>query len=240
MNNGINSAVQLTPQEVWWMILDEAIDVPLLFGTMYEGNDWSSDARRPRRDLYKLYGVSEKQRKIIGSVCRSWQIFARSKRNRVVVAMNTWDWGMEKIQKAHEIFIRGTHVLDPSLAQDKSVEWESLRINDPRILPRIVSTLSYPRLRRLELGFSDDDPPIYDTLRLLPNITWLDCDVSFRVLTASASSDKPPVVLPKLELFRSECERSFVFPLSNFSLPSLRYIYIRFSVSITDISLPDI
>ncbi|PVF98428.1 hypothetical protein CPB86DRAFT_360707 [Serendipita vermifera] len=175
MDGGSDSAVQRTPQEVWWTILEEAIDVPVLFDTKYEGNDWSSDARKTKVELYGLYYASEEQRKIIGSVCRSWQSFARSKRDRYVLMLQSTGWEMGNIPKAREIFIYTTYALHSPLAQGKIVEWEKLRMNIPKTLPMVISMLSCPRLRRLEMSFSDRSESTFtDILRVLPEVTWLD------------------------------------------------------------------
>ncbi|CAG8665946.1 12200_t:CDS:1 [Acaulospora colombiana] len=71
------------PSEVWWMILDEAIDAPKYFSTIYTGGDWTHDSKAYlNREDEKEYLGKEKQRKTIGSVCRSWRHFAAQRKHR--------------------------------------------------------------------------------------------------------------------------------------------------------------
>ncbi|CAG8767351.1 3333_t:CDS:1, partial [Acaulospora colombiana] len=62
MDDGGSSVVQQTPEDVWWMILDDVIDEPLVFATTYKGDDWFNDGHISKQELYDRY---EKQRKII-------------------------------------------------------------------------------------------------------------------------------------------------------------------------------
>ncbi|PVF98431.1 hypothetical protein CPB86DRAFT_825794 [Serendipita vermifera] len=241
MEDGGDSAVQRTPEEVWWMILDEVIDEPLLFSTTYEGNDWSNDAPKSKRRLYEKFS---KQRKIIGSVCRSWQLFARSRRYRRVVSGYGNNWIDDTIQKARYAFLYMRFAPNSSSSQGTSVEWETLRLKDANMLPQVASTLSCPRLRRLELSYadygSDGASRFADMLRIFPEITWLECTIRLPHYAPTTTAIQPPILLPKLEVFWCKCQNDSVFPLSNLILPSLRYLYIVFETLPERIPLLDI
>ncbi|PVF98426.1 hypothetical protein CPB86DRAFT_797390 [Serendipita vermifera] len=235
MSNGASSAVQRTPGEVWWMILDEAIDSPYFFATTYGGNNWSGFTRMPKAEQLDLYRQSEVQRKVLGSVCRSWQSFAQSRRSRYVSIVNTKDWEKETTRTARGAYLHASSVLDSPFAQGASVEWETLRLSFPSMLPKIASTLSCPHIRRLDLHFSTE-VSLPSLIGIFPEITWLDCNVDSWVPRTSINTSQAPVVLPKLEVLRWDCGYHFLFPLSNLIFPSLRYIYLRFGD--TDIDVP--
>ncbi|PVF91776.1 hypothetical protein CPB86DRAFT_878317 [Serendipita vermifera] len=241
MDDGGDSAVQRTPEEVWWLILDEVIDEPLLFATIYEGNDWSNDAPKSKRRLYERF---EKQKKIIGSVCRSWQLFARSTRYRRVVLGYPKNLALDTTQKARYAFLCGPYAFKSPSAQGLRVEWETLRLKNATILPRVASTLSCPRLRRLELSYLDYDANaasrFADILGVFPGITWLECDICLPQYARIIPVNQPPILLPKVEIFWCKCQHNGAFPLSNLILPSLRYLYIVFDASTVWIPLLDI
>ncbi|PVF98432.1 hypothetical protein CPB86DRAFT_873434 [Serendipita vermifera] len=241
MNDEDSSAVQRTPEEVWWMILDEVIDEPLLFATTYEGSDWPNDApKSKRRSIMRL----EKQRRIIGSVCRSWQSFAQFRRYRRVASWHPNNSVLDTIQKARYAFICRPYTLDSLSAQGASVEWEILRLNDAKLLPQVASTLSCPRLRRLELFYLDYDPnsasQFAELLGAFPRITWLECDTRLPPHGPIGVNAQPPILLPKLEAFWCKCWYNVTFPQSYLILPSLRYLYIVFKNPTLRIPLLDI
>ncbi|PVF98393.1 hypothetical protein CPB86DRAFT_814769 [Serendipita vermifera] len=81
------SAVHRVPIEIWWKILDNVIygDNYLFLSTTFSGCDWSEYATWTLVTYEgRFYRLSEKQRKVVGSVCRSWQAFSRSRSNRYV------------------------------------------------------------------------------------------------------------------------------------------------------------
>jgi hypothetical protein len=235
------SAIQRTPQEIWWMILDEAIDVPLLFATTYEGSDWSRDAHIcTHEEQDALYFDSEKQRKVISCVCRTWRIFALSRVNRQILLLNHSSWLIETGPKARHVTLWDPKLNSSSLAleQGATLEWEVVRAYNSSLMKEFTSATLLPRLRRLQLWFYDGDPRFSDLLRSFPNITWLDCLASFFFEFPTPELDK--LALPNLQVLRYECEDTFIFPLSGILLPSLRYLYIRFSIPITKIPLLDV
>ncbi|PVF98429.1 hypothetical protein CPB86DRAFT_825792 [Serendipita vermifera] len=228
MNEESSSAMKRVPEEVWWMILDEAIDLQHFFPITYEGDDWSEYTRMSGAEEYDPYLQSEVQRKTIGSVCRSWQIVARSRRFRYASLVNTMDWDIDTTRKARSVFLYGSDVLDSHLAQGPSVEWVTLGVGSSQMLNKVASMLSCPRIRRLNLHFFSRKDSLPDTPNKFPEITWLDCDVSECLLLGSTSTNQRPIVLPKLEVFRCKCGYNFISQLSGFILPSLRFIYLHF------------
>jgi hypothetical protein len=238
MNEENNTAVQRMPKELWWMILEEAIDVPLMFATTYEGNDWSNDAHTCLVATYPndLYRDSEKKRKIIGSVCRSWQVFALYRKDRQFVLENKAPFPGTRLN-ARRVHLR----VDPEelhCAQGTILECEILASSHPLVITRFKE-LSLPRLRRLQLWFSEGDPHFFDILHLFPNITWLDCEAAYREIPAVKASWELPS-LSNLQVLRYKCRISFIFPLCGILLPSLRYLYLHFFSHIDQVPILDI
>jgi hypothetical protein len=146
--------VQRAPQEIWWKILDEVIRVPLVFDTIYEGDSWVIDATN-RMELKEdeLYEASEKQRKIIGSVCRSWQIFAQARSGRRVLLLpRTWDKEKDRLLRACSVKIRMwpgiVKRLPPVVAQ--GVNWKILEL-EIEGAAKFCTLASHPHLRGLKL-----------------------------------------------------------------------------------------
>jgi hypothetical protein len=241
MNGEKGSAIRRVPQELWWMILDEAIDIPLLFATTYEGNDWSNDAC-----CYTIidslveggeYEDSEKQRKIIGSVCRSWQVFAHRRKGRQIVLKSHEQRFPETGSKACRIILWGNPD-EPLFAPGTSLEWEIFASHRSYLITRFAN-MPHPRLRRLQVWFSENNSHLYDVLRSFPNITWLDFQAWYRRGSVIETDSEPPV-LPNLQVLRYKCGGFLTFPLSGISIPSLRCLYLYFPRYIFGIPLLDI
>jgi hypothetical protein len=239
MNEENSIAVQRMPQELWWMILEEVIDVPRMFVTTYEGSDWLKDASSCLVATYpnESYQNSEKIRKIIGSVCRSWQVFALYKKDRQIV-LEIKDKFPGTRLNARRVHLRA----DPDelpFAQGTILECEILAASYPSVITRFKQ-LSFPRLRRLQLWFSDKgDPHFFDVLSVFPNIAWLDCEVSYEKIPAIKARCELPT-LSNLQVLRYKCRNCFVFPLCGISLPSLRYLYLHFFSHIGRVPILDI
>jgi hypothetical protein len=244
-----DSAVLRTPREIWWKILDETIDadVPLMFATTYEANNWSEDSpwyMVMGKD--HLYQNSERQMKIVGSVCRSWQAFARSRTNRRLdISPHTWLFNREAIPNARHVTLRRDiiHLLPPALKN--GVNWEILRVDQPSAM-KFASLVPHLRLRRLQLWTPKSK--VFDSnqfLAVLGNftgITWLDYEANFpdQVSTISVDQDRPHVTLPNLQVLFYKVRKLSVFPISHLILPSLRHLSIHFSIPIDNVPLVDI
>jgi hypothetical protein len=226
------------------MILEEAIDVPLFFTTTYEGSDWSSDAHKYSDDEQSdLYFLSELQRATIGRVCRSWRIFSRSRRSRAISLESRERWLVESGPKACHVSL-GEDSMELSsipLPQGDILRWKIIRAYNASLVASFSCPNSLPRLRRLHLWFADGDPHFFDLLYLFPKVTWLDCRAAFfeDLPTIEEETNGPPV-LPDLQVLRYQNDNTFTFPLSEIFLPSLRYLYMVFSISIKQIPLVDI
>jgi hypothetical protein len=253
MHEQADSALQRTPPEIWWMIFDEAIDadIPVMFATIYEGNHWPEDSGplMTHEDRHG-YERSEKQRKIIGSVCRSWQIFAQSRRNRLLSlnAIET-DWTSEKrkaIRKARSVRIRPfliSHIIKTFPEREQAVDWEILSLFDIEAV-FFAKNISHPRLRRLELLYQNfSEPPdmsnFINLLSVFPNLTWLSYHLQVSNIQPfiPVPEDRPPVVLPNLQVLWYRCDGNFAFPYSHVALPSLRYLSVHFSLTVVQVPL---
>ncbi|PVF91779.1 hypothetical protein CPB86DRAFT_280882 [Serendipita vermifera] len=151
---------------------------------------------------------------------------------------------MDTTPKARYAFLCRPSAIDSRYAQGASVEWEILKLQDAKMLPQVASTLSCPRIRRLDLPFLDEVPngvpQFSDILSIFSEITWLDCTIKSWRMSSITATNRPPAILPKLEAFRCECQYSDAPTLSKFVLPSLRYLYIHFYASLREIPLFDI
>ncbi|PVF98421.1 hypothetical protein CPB86DRAFT_784866, partial [Serendipita vermifera] len=252
------SVIQRTPQEIWWNILDETIDMdlPSTLATTYEGNYWPEDSGLYMTDegvRKSLYKNSENQRKIIGSVCRSWQVFAQTRRNRrIFMSYVESNWPLEMRRafvKARSVHLwphvlGGITELFPDIT--KTVDWEILATNRQDAL-KFAREFSHPRVRHLELlDHSWSDPLnmelFLDVLSAFPDLTWLsyhfqDINDDLRIQVAE---DRPPLVLAKLQTLWYRGEWGFAFPFTHLVFPSLQYLSVHFDAPLSEVSLLDL
>jgi hypothetical protein len=248
MTNQIDSASQKVPQEIWWNILDNVIDVPVLFSTIYKGDDWAKDAHRFMRlkqdDLYK---ASERQRKVIGSVCSSWQIFSRSRRNRTLrligVPKDLATFTNTKVSPTKRITITGDfdNSIVPNLSQEMG--WNILSIS--QALATNLAPVPHPHIRRLQLDIDKDqkfDPNLFlDTLSRFNRLTWLDfCLHPPTTARSNTPVTRETLVLPSLQVLFYESSKVFEFPLSHLVLPSLRNLAVHCDLPANRIPVLDI
>ncbi|PVF98419.1 hypothetical protein CPB86DRAFT_784860 [Serendipita vermifera] len=240
------SAVRRVPQEIWWIILDEVIAVPLVFDVTYEGESWAKDSKGSsmRRKENTSYAASENQRKVIGSVCRLWQLFAISRKDRCVTLNENWRQEIKRSSKARHVAVCDntldrTFLLDST--QGAGVNCEILRI-DHLSAVEFASFIPHPRLRRLHLSITDrltfHFEKLLDLLGMFTNLTWLHC--STNVPGFLSAKGCTPVTLANLQVLVYECEEAFNFPLSDILLPSLQYLTIHFSQSLDKVPINDL
>ncbi|PVF98414.1 hypothetical protein CPB86DRAFT_873418 [Serendipita vermifera] len=237
MTNQLESAIARTPEEVWWSIFDYVLDASVLFSTIYQGDNWARDAHQwmllKERDVY---AHSENQRKIIGSVCKSWQIWAQSRRFRRIALdsqSKTWDLDVKHAQNARrvEIWANIGRMIAPEFPQ--GVEWPIVYFHQR--LGAAFSAIPHPRLRRLHItgvGNRPYDPnPFLDVLNRFPDLTWLDYEDGDSARPGGSDvpvdSDRQPVVLQNLQALFYLSGDFFKFPLSHVVLPSLQYLAIH-------------
>ncbi|PVF98403.1 hypothetical protein CPB86DRAFT_360400 [Serendipita vermifera] len=152
-------AVHRIPLEIWWKILGEAIDQhnPLFYSTTFEGDAWSEYSSSnffALEDYLQMH--AETQRKIIGSVCRSWQAFARSRRDRCFTIKR--DGTGDVLQQLEEssnarrgelhndvcrMIINSQHCV-------KGFNWEIVEMKGDRV--EVFILIPFPRLRRLRMN----------------------------------------------------------------------------------------
>jgi hypothetical protein len=165
---GIVPAINRIPNEIWWDIFDNLIEVPTYFATTYTGDNWTRDANQSMESNgFELYRSLETQRKLIGSVCRSWQLWARLRKDRnahVAATKTSVEHDLERAHKARRVWILPSSwpVVQPVLGG--CVNWEILSAH-----PRLVANfppISHSRIRRVRLTAIDHKPSDVNTILL--------------------------------------------------------------------------
>ncbi|PVF98408.1 hypothetical protein CPB86DRAFT_784854 [Serendipita vermifera] len=246
-------AIRRMPRELWWTILDEVMDQynPLFFSTTFGGREWL------RYSNWRLIGSkdlrhkhTETQRKTIGSVCRSWQAFAHSRRTHYVRfevdKKGTLSPGIETALNARRVEVQSgvcrKLTKPPHLAP--GFNWEIVEISLEDLTE--LHLIPFPRLRRLHINASymtqDLDKNIFlYTLSKFTYITWLECgDFNLFGQLSAMDEKRHPVVLPNLQVLWYRALGPFKFPLEHLLLPSLQFmsLYMDFwpeQTSLTDI-----
>ncbi|CAG8655820.1 3356_t:CDS:1 [Acaulospora colombiana] len=231
-------AVHRIPVELWWIILDEAIEQhnPLFFSTIFEGSSWlkhSSSRSFGQED--GLRARAESQRKVIGSVCRSWRDFARSRRdNYVTLYLDNKGELYGDIERAVnarrvKLYKRLYENLVRSIQIGQGFNWETVEISEKDALG--LALIPLPHLRRLKMRTNQYFllDPFLDTLIKFSDITWLDYDASIQYRgTISMGGERSPVVLPNLQVLCYSVADAFTgsleFPFQQLILPSLRFL----------------
>jgi hypothetical protein len=235
MSDLARSAMTRTPIEIWWMILDEAIDSPKYFATTYNGDNWAHDSDvYTFRDDEKEYKEKEEQRLLIGCVCKTWRRFTMQRKYRSLRI-----GGAETGEHLHDIELKKAlrvHILgeiDESTLSSihQCADWQVVRIG--HLESKEIDRLSLPHLRRLILSSRDYlefDLNLYlGDPGTLANLTWLEFFAyyyrSWRSIPPTET--KSPIILPKLRVFIYMTHRNFHFPFGNLELPSLQHFSVR-------------
>jgi hypothetical protein len=229
-------AIIRIPREIWWKILDEVIyDAdPLAFSTTFEGEGWADLSDWYMLQMYdRGFQRFEKQRKIVGSVCRSWQTFAHSKRNLNVNLRINHSYSPEGIEwpsGARSVTL-GRGICDDfieTLAFAQVLRWEIVGIDQSDALS--LACIPLPRLRRLRMANRGsylrlDLNLLLDILTNFTNLTWLEYEADIiRGDPDPIDKDRLPVVMPNLQVLWYKNRATFQFPHSHLSLPSLHYL----------------
>jgi hypothetical protein len=234
--NRLDTAAQRTPPEIWWTIFDQLIYIPMMFSTIYQGNNWTKDAHYGMLLRgWEVYRDSEKQRRILGSVCRSWRLWAQSRRHRRVVLdsrSDCWDSSVQNAQSARRVEIWAMKYR-PAKLFPQGVEWDIVSLH--QLLAIHLASIPHPRLRRLRILDRNKRPydpnPFLETLSQFSELTWLEYDDGDSSLPHGldipVSNDRKPVLLPNLQAFFYRSPTFFKFPLSHVILPSLQYLAIH-------------
>ncbi|CAG8595674.1 4201_t:CDS:2, partial [Acaulospora colombiana] len=203
-------AVHRTPVEIWWEILDETIygEYPLFFSTAIQREDWVhySHWNMPSSERDWLDGF-ERQRKIVGSVCRSWQDFSQSRRYRYVKVAITNDGALRGVENALTAYrIRLSRAYYRSLEHvifEQEYNWLAVELDQP--VASILARIRLPRLRRLHMTHYEPRKilnlnPLLDILATFPNLTWISyLSSSRRGESVPIDKNRSPVVLPHLQ-----------------------------------------
>ncbi|PVF98409.1 hypothetical protein CPB86DRAFT_797375 [Serendipita vermifera] len=253
MPEGNESAISRVPREIWWAILEEAISQynPLFFSTVFNGSSWS------KYSSWRSFAVedfwrrrNEKNRKIIGSVCRSWQAFARSRRGRYFAlkldGRGELFQGIEGLPNARRV---GLHhgvcqklVEFPHLTQ--GFNWKIIEISQEDV--QELALIPLPLLRRVQInsqrGFLLG--PFLDGLSKFMDITWLEYEAFNPRDFIPIDIQRAPIVLPNLQTLwfklRGTFEFSFQLPFRYLILPSLRFLSFHMGDLPVQVSLIDI
>ncbi|PVF98395.1 hypothetical protein CPB86DRAFT_797363 [Serendipita vermifera] len=237
MSEQHEQAAHRTPREIWWRILDEVIysENPLVFSTTFHGRDWAehSNWHMFESDDHWL-GKFEWKRKIIGSVCRSWQEFAHERGGRHLT-LKTFSWGnppeeIDKASKAHRISLQRGVCSDLIRSHDLEQEfnWSIVEIYQTDALE--LGRIPLPHLRRLRMSSYESWKPLnlnpfLDILSKFTNLTWLDYQADIqRGQPVPIDKYRAPVVLPNLQTLWYKNRATFDFPFSHLVLPSLQYL----------------
>ncbi|PVG00006.1 hypothetical protein CPB86DRAFT_256947 [Serendipita vermifera] len=242
--DSVDSAIDRTPLEIWWDILDQVVYDPFLFSTIYEGGNWTKDARHFL--LVGSYEWSEFQRKVIGSVCRSWKFWSQYRRHRRITLnadSPTFDLEAVRALKAQQVTINRS-IGDRAISSfPRGVDWEILLVHQRAAAE--FFPVPHPRLRRLQLLVTYEHPfdpnSFLEVLGMFNNLTWLDYQVhSCHTRNILIDADRPSVVLPNLQALHYQAREMFMFPFSHIVLPSLRYLSIQGQIPADSVPLVDI
>jgi hypothetical protein len=245
--NKTESAIDRIPQEIWWDIFDHLIDDSMFFATTYTGTNWSKDAHEfmllKEWDIYKIL---EKQRKTIGSVCRSWQLWAQSRKHRRIALdpqSKTFDLDLKKAQTARRVSISANISQDIAPAFPSGVNWEIVTLQQWQAAD--FASIPHPRLRRLQLsdigGQTFDSNLSLDALSLFKDLTWLNYRVNSDYdPVVPVDGDRLPITLPNLQALCYDSFNFFRFPLSHIILPSLQYLAVHCDIHANYVPLNEI
>jgi hypothetical protein len=240
MTDRARSAVSRTPLEIWWMILDEVIDCPVHFATVYHGEDWANDSRTYAHAFDETeYKEKRTQRLIIASVCKTWKQFSTQRMGRSLLLENNkklQDPYRVKLKKARRVFIRGTLHEDSLSLIGQEANWEILKLGPTDV--EQINRISLPHLRRLIFASRKlirFDPGLYlKGLGSLVNLTWLQLSLSFFTRPPPPMSESANTIfLPKLQVLIYRTYRHFCFPFGTLNLPSLQHLSVKSDQSST-------
>jgi hypothetical protein len=243
----IGPNINSLPNEIRWDIFDDLIQVPLYFATTYTGDSWTRDAKQSMEsDGFESYKSLERQRKVVGSVCRSWQLWARARKHRnihLAATETTVERDLERAFEARRVWILPSSwpVVQPVLGG--RVNWEILTGHTQLIAD--FPPISHPRLRRVRLTAIDNQPVDPNTFLLalerFKDITWLDYEISGESSAPkSIDVNTSRVIMPNLQVLYYRTLSPLQLPLSYITMPSLRYLAIHHWNRSNAISLNDI
>lgn len=224
MTNSCNSAVARAPCEIWWMIFDEVLDVPFHFSLTYTGDNWARDLHLANDD--QSYKESERQRKTIGSVCKTWRRYSEQRRYRRISSSDT-NLPPSVLAHAHRVDAGWGSLHKALLSLNSETNWEILSVSQ-NYAEEIAQKYPLVHLRRLQLITGNIElmtNAFLDTIQSFMHITWLE----YLTSVIDKSSIPPiehqsPVVLPNLRVLINKSYGRFIFPFEYLELPSLEQL----------------
>jgi len=234
------SATNRLPSEIWGEILDSIIDIPFFFDlgcTLDDFYDWAAKQMEISKGAPKLYAFSERQRRVLCLVCRSWKSFADSRADRWVSSrwMNG-RWVNGRWVNDPPLPARSLRVyIDDDIPADYTQEtkWKIFGLccrwhpttgeYGAPILRLAQNHEKHSNLRRISLAsqsplYSADSNPLLNSLAAFSNLRTLD------FYTHIFEAPQRPILLPRLTNLRWFCQSNGRCPHECFHLPSLRYL----------------
>jgi hypothetical protein len=212
-----NSVLTRVPVEIWRMILLEVIHIPYLLDTNCVGSFFV--LCNPFDSPPLLWSESERQRKLLRRVCKSWRHFAENQANRYIERPG--DWSKEAHIVAHARGVKTYWCRGDSFTVTMQTLWEVVEISSAdqvdSFLPSMVQGY-HPRLRRLNMTLRPTsflavcESAIFDQLTFL----HLDFERDFKPTPCTVIQ----TTLPRLEVLIWE---GSIAPNSIFRLPALQH-----------------
>ena len=219
------------PPETWEEILDWVIDIPFFFDlgcTLDDFYDWTAKQTEISVRAVDLYVCSERQRRILRRVCRSWKAFADSRADR-------WAYGLRV--PAHSLHVSIDDTTEEQYTQETKWGMVGLRCSlhptrdeyGAPILRLAENHEKHSKIQRISLQSQlywvspEHSNPLLSGLAAFSNLRTLRVDINL------LEAPPRPIVLCRLTSLRWVCKSSSRRPHECLTLPSLIYL----GVSIT-------
>ena len=219
-----SSATNRLPFEIWEEILDSVIDIPFFFDigcTLDDFYDWAAKQIEISNGAEGLYECSERQRRVLCLVCRSWKSFADSRADR-------WVYYSRSPTRSLHAYI------DKAIPSHYTQEtkWEMLCLfcsvrrgeYGAPMLRLAENHEKHSKLRRISLAsepsqiFPEHSKLALKSLAPFSNLLTLHCNINI------VDPPQHPIDLPRLTNLRWLCQSLSRRPHECFNLPSLSYL----------------
>ena len=217
------SATNRLPLEIWEKILDSVIDIPFFFDldcTLDDFYDWGAKQIEMYNEADELYACSERHRRVLCLVCRSWKSFADSRADR-------WVYGSRL--PAHSLHVYIDNAIPAHYTQE--TKWEMILLFctlhpitgecGAPILRLAENHEKHSKLRRITLvsPLSWKPPhhsnPLLNSLAAFSNLHTLFLNIDI------VEAPQRPIDLPRLTNLRWLCQSLARRPHECLNLPSL-------------------
>ncbi|KAG8866079.1 hypothetical protein FRC20_009092 [Serendipita sp. 405] len=246
MDNQPNSLISRIPPEIWWHIFDYVIVLEYLLDEVYEGDDWISYAAEvARAGPLTTMCLAEKQRQIIGLVCKSWNQIATLIKHRFVHLSSDYadELTPEVIKKAWYVYVWDLDLTFIIGLTGCEVEWRVLRI--PYEYVKRMAGVRHPNLRKLEIVRRSEvfEAPqvdeLIESLKQSTGITWFGFHTATSLSTLPCRPDKGQcITLKNLQSIHCISSGDLQFPYYRLDLPCLRHLYLSARPCQSDVFFP--